>query len=221
MIKYKKIRGHNRIQKEIEKWKNNNLNLNIEYLESYKREYCKVWVSPFSDISVSRAENPSPKNKNRKLIIKSLLDIYNSWEKQLKALNKPYYLTIWLFEQDVAKSQIVCAIDDYIDFYKTTFYRPEKQRKMPVKNYGKFKAQLTDFNWIYAHDENYFTKEDVEMEIDDYLTLADYSSSKKWYKKKLKENPRSYTDGFGNTTYYTKKGVIWIGTKNVIIDDLN
>jgi hypothetical protein len=37
---------------------------------------------------------------------------------------------------------------------------------------------------------------------------------KKWYKRKLNENPRSFTDDFGSTSYSTKRGTVWIGTKN-------
>ena len=214
MIKNRKIRGHNRIQKEIETWKNNNLALDFDYLESSKRNYCKVWVSPFADISVSGSEIPAPKGKNRKLMLASLLAIFNSWEQQLKILNKPYYLAIWLFEPNIHRSQIVCAIDEMADFYNTTFYRPEKQRNMPNKNFGAFSKELSKFNWVYALEEGMFTSDDLKMEEDEYRSPQDYSNSQKWYKRKLKENPRIYKSEYdASKTYYFKIGAIWIGTK--------
>ena len=63
-------------------------------------------------------------------------------------------------------------------------------------------------------EENCFTNEDFELEEDSYATLKEHKSSQKWHKRKLKENPINYTDEFDRTTYYTKKGAIWIGTRN-------
>ena len=212
-MKAKKLRGHKRVFKNIAAWKNDSLHLDLENLEAYQRNYEKVWVRPFGDISNSGTVIPVPKRKARRLIIEGLVEIFNSWEKQLKTLNKPYYLAIWLHETAIENSQVVCAIDDFLTFYDITFYRPEAQRKMPTQNYGKQKKELDTFDWIYALEENYFTNEDLELEEDSYATLKDYKSSQKWYKRKLKENPRNYTDEFDRTTYYTKKGTIWIGTR--------
>ena len=94
MIRYQKIRGHNRILKSIEDWKTYNLELDLEYLKSNQRNYCKIWVSPFANISVTNSEIPSPKGKHRQEIIKGLLEIYTHWETQLNTLNKPYYFLI-------------------------------------------------------------------------------------------------------------------------------
>lgn len=214
MFKNKKIRGHRRIHDDIEKWKESNLELDIKNLEYSKREYCKVWVSPFSDISVTGSRISSPKGKNRKLILSSLLQIFDSWDAQLKNLKKPYYLAIWLFEPYIEKSQVVCVIDGMLNFYDITFFRPEQQLKMPTQNYGKLKEELDVFSWVYALDEHHFTNEDVEMTEDEYLTKEDYVASQKWYKRKLKSSPRNYTDEFNSVTYSVKKGSIWIGTKN-------
>lgn len=209
-----KVRGHHRIQKEISAWRNANLELDLDYLQSYKRNYCKVWVSPFADISISGSEIPAPKGKNRKLILGGLLAIYNSWEQQLKTLNKPYYLAIWLYEPNIQRSQIVCAIDEMVDFYNTTFYRPEKQRNMPNQNFGTFSKELNKFSWVYALEEGMFTSDDLKMEEDEYSTLQDYRNSQKWYKRKLKETPRVYESDYDQSkSYYYKIGRIWIGTK--------
>ena len=121
----KKLRGHNRIFKKIEKWKHENLHLDIDALESYQRNYVKIYVSPFSDISIAGREIPSPKGKTKKLILESLFEIHNSWEEQLKNLEQPYYLAIWLYEPNFKNSQVVCAIGDYLDWYNVTFYRPK------------------------------------------------------------------------------------------------
>ena len=58
-MKTRKLRGHNRIHKEIELWKQENLYLDLDYLKSSGRDYCKVWISPFSDMSLSGAGIPT------------------------------------------------------------------------------------------------------------------------------------------------------------------
>lgn len=213
MIKYRKIRGHNRIQKAIENWKNYNLELDIKYLEKVKRNYCKIWVPPFANISVTGSEIPSPKGKNRQLIIKGLLEIYTNWDQQLKTLGKPYYLAIWLFEPRIEKSQIVCAIDEMQGFYNQTFFKPEEERNIPLQNYGSSAKDLEKFNWSYALDEDFFYQSDIELQEEEYLTSEDYYACQKWYKRKIKEGARQ--DSLEQDTLYAiKKGTVWIGTKN-------
>ncbi len=213
MIKYHKTRGNKRISKAIEDWKNHNLELDLEYLKSTQRSYCKVWVSPFANISVTGSEIPSPKGQHRQEIIKGLLDIYNHWEQQIKTLNKPYYLAIWLLEPRIEKSQVVCAIDSMIDFYDVTFYKPKEQREFPLQNYGKLQEQLQAFNWTYALDEDHFFQSDVDLEEDNYTSKKDYFDSQKWYKRKIKEGIRTVPSN-EDTFYAIRKGIAWIGTKN-------
>jgi hypothetical protein len=212
-MKIKKLRGHQRIFKNIENWKNDSLILDLDYLLHYQRNYEKVWVRPFSDISITGAGIPKPKRKARKLIIESLVEIFNSWETQLKTLDQPYYLAVWLNEPFIENSQVVCAIDGYLNFYDRTYYRPEKQKIMPTQNYGKLKSELDSFTWIYAVDEYNFTNEDIAETVDVYASKKEYTASQKWYKKQLNRNPIIHTDD--DTTYYrTAKGIVWIGTKN-------
>lgn len=212
MIRYRKVRGNNRILKSIEEWKTYNLDLDLEYLQSSQRNYCKIWVSPFADISIRDSEIPSPKRKHRQEIIKGLLEIYNHWETQLNTLNKPYYLAIWLLEPRLEKSQVVCAIDSMIDFYDITFYKPKSQRKFPSQNYGKLTNQLDQFNWTYALDEDHFFQSDIDLEEDRYATKSDYLEMQKWYKRKLKQGIRSAPSN-DDTFFAIQKGIAWIGTK--------
>jgi hypothetical protein len=213
-MRTKKLRGYSRIFKNIEQWKKDGTLLDLKKLQRYQRNYEKVWVRPFSDLSITGNEIPKPKGKARTLILEGLLAIYTSWEQELQTLNEPYYLAIWLFEPHLENSQVVCAIGDFLTFYDSTFHRPASQKKMPTQNYGALKKELDTFNWIYAFDDDHFTDEDIAFTADEYASKKEYIASKKWYHRKLKQHPRSYTDVYGGTTYYVKKGTVWIGTKN-------
>ena len=88
-MKAKKIRVHKRIWNDIEKWKNANLKLDLESLKQNERDYTKIWVHPFSGISLTNSQILEPKAETKKRILSGLLDIYESWKNQLDKLKEP------------------------------------------------------------------------------------------------------------------------------------
>lgn len=207
MIRYKKIRGHNRILKDIDTWVANNKTLDLDYLENKQREYVKFWVAPFSGISVLNSEFSPPKGKTRKKIVAGIFEIYQNWKNQLETLNKPYYLKIWYFPHDVSKCQVVCAIGDFIDFYDMTFFKPKETKPFPDQNDLKI-------DWEYRHQEHHITKDDIG-EVEDFMTEKDFLDNKKWVESVI-NNPKTriseYPDDENTSTYYSMKECdIWIG----------
>lgn len=208
MIRYKKIRGHKRIWKYIDNWVEQNKQLDLEYLQSRQREYVKVWIQPFGNISVLNSEFAPPKGKTRKKIIAGLLEIYNHWKQQLDTLNEPYYLKIWFYNNDVSNSQIVCAIDTCLDFYEKTFYKPKESKPFPSNTLG--------LDWEYRHNENHFTIDDFG-EPDHFYNMKEYIDNKKMIEGIMK-NPKTriskYTDKESKTTtYYSiKYSDVWLSS---------
>ncbi|WAC03385.1 hypothetical protein N7U66_07585 [Lacinutrix neustonica] len=86
-----------------------------------------------------------------------MLHIFNQWEEQLKKLETPYYLALWLYEPNLQKSQVVCSIGSCLDFYDRTFYKPDIQKQIPLINYGNFSEALSQFSWAHALDETFYT----------------------------------------------------------------
>ncbi|WP_439129420.1 hypothetical protein [Polaribacter sp.] len=206
MIRYKKIRGHKRIWKDIDFWVENNKVLDVAYLQQREREYVKVWVAPFSNISVLNSEFSPPKGKTRKKIVAGIFTIYRHWKKQLEALKEPYYLKIWYFPHDVSKCQVVCALGACLDFYDKTFYKP--------KNTKPFPEDVKGLDWEYRHQEHHITKDDIG-EPDEFYTYKDYIDRKKWVEGIMK-NPKTRISTYPNDditpTYYSiKEWDVWIG----------
>ena len=215
-MRTRKIRGHKRTWTDIQNWKNANLNLDIENLKNRERDYAKIWVAPFSNISMTNSIIPQPKRETKKRILSGLIEIYESWENELRELNQPYYLKIWLFEQRFSKSQVVCAIGDSIEYYDNIFNSPQENKIFKSNDYGKLKNQLDDFNWNHKLDEDVIDDTFVG-EIDDYASENEFIEAKKWFDKELKKphtkSDVKYSNGDIMTLYSFKKGEVWVGQK--------
>lgn len=145
MKKIRKIRGFNRRFRQLEQWKEANLLLRSDLLENYERDHIDIVVHPWCDISVTKSHIPEPKRKMRRKMLSALLDIYQSWEKQLQQLGIPYYLKIWLFEPRFSQSQVVCAVGNQIHFYEQTFEKAD-QHSMKLNPYLKSDSRLQKMN---------------------------------------------------------------------------
>ena len=170
VIKYRKIRGINRRKRAIEQWGECNKALDIEELKETHRDYVKFWVNPWSRLSLINSIYPEPTGDFEYLLIKNLQKIYQSWKDSLEALQTPYYLQIWLYEEYVSRSQVVCAIKDYKDFYKHTFEPIDEQPKNGIQSsihYNSNTAEYLDcFEWkLYRRLVPYDMTDEGDLEM--------------------------------------------------------
>ncbi len=212
-MKTKKIRGHKRIWNDIEKWRNANLKLDLENLKQNERDYVKIWIHPFSGISLTNSQIPEPKTETKKRILNGLLDIYESWKNQLDKLNEPYYLKVWIFEPRFSKSQVVCSIGNSIDFYQNTFNSTENVREFKNDFGGIIKNRIENFNWECKLDEDFLFSNDIGNP-EDYENKKEYLEDKKWFNKRLKKKHITKTLRDGTNSYAFEIGNVWIGENN-------
>lgn len=211
-MRYRKIKGHKRIWKDIEKWKNANLELNLENLKQNEREHAKIWVHPYGGISLTNSQISEPKTETRKRILIGLFDIYESWKNQLDKLHEPYYLKIWLFEPRFLKSQVVCAIGNSIDFYNNTFNIPKNFKEFKSDFVEIAKSRIENFNWECRLDEDFIFSSDIGN-LEDYENEKEYLEYKKWFKNKLKKKHIKKTLTDGSESYAFELGNVWMGEK--------
>lgn len=209
MKKLKKIRGGKRRLKAIKLWVENNKTLDIDCLLSYKKDYVKFRVDPWGRFIINNMDFPQPKKAFKRALINGLVEIYTSWQDQVKKLNKPYYLKIWLFEKDLKKSQVVCAIDCKIDFYSNTFEEIINSKKAnPFQNIN---TKLNDFQWQMALD-NLYIEDDIIQNKKEYSSEKDYLQAKKWFNKVvLKKYKRIETFEENRSFYVLDNDVVWLG----------
>jgi hypothetical protein len=212
--KHKKIRGQKRLSKKIESWRDSSLYPNIDRINEHHYDYVKVWVSPFDNLRFRERNYTGPKSVNRLLILSSLLDIYENWDSELKKLNTPYYLGIWLYEPRFTSSQVVCGIEDKIEHYTNVFTLTTKKVEFPFERYKSLANQIDQFNWTNAIDE-----EIVENDFwpkDQYMTERDYFYDQRMFKKlekRLLKKEDLSNESKKLIRYYIPKGQIWIGNK--------
>lgn len=215
-MKIKKIRGHKKIWKLIESWEKTNVKIDLQELKYNQRKYVKVWVSPYCDYDILGSETPEPKGKTRKLILQSLINIYNSWHRELKALKEPFYLKIWLYEPNISRSQIVCATGEFRKFYESSFPTINRSKKLKFENYGRLTEEMRKFNWTCALEEKSFTVDDIGVP-EEFYSFDEFRKNKKYIKKRIKRPFRitTHEDASGETIecFWSKQGAVWIGEK--------
>lgn len=187
------------------------MELDLENLKTSNHDYVKIWIRPWSSINIVNSTTSEPNGKIKSKILGGLLNIYASWKTKLDTIGQPYYLKIWLYEEQFRKSEVVCAIDSRIDFYNNTFHFPDSKKEFPLENYPKLKNILDKFTWTYGWDEDSFSNLDLE-------------ENPEYYEKRLKKPHRVSTVNekieliYDDNTrkvfekvYCFKIGDVWVG----------
>ncbi len=213
-MRIKKIRGHKRIWKRIGQWVSEHKILDTETLAHYQRDYVKIYIHPWSSISMLNSSTVQPKGKTRKKILEGLIEIYEAWEVQLKELGVPYYLKIWLYEPHFSNSQVVCAIGEFLEFYEITFHKPEETKQLNLNNFGNLSSKMAEFGWEFRLDETHLSDTEIGNP-DDYYSIEDYNQELTWFNKMLKKKHRvtiSTNPQADAKKYYSFKiGEVWLG----------
>jgi hypothetical protein len=209
-VRPQKIRGQNRLQKQIEPWRQYNLTIDQDNLSERHVDYVKIRIHPWCDIPLIKSYFPEPKGKTKRDILTGLLDIYDAWKIELDKLGQPYYLKIWLCEPRFSTSQVVCAISDKIEYYNNIFNKADHSKTFPIKNYGRLQERLSKLNWDLRLDEDHHDSEEV-LEPERYASFADYEDDKKWFSKLLTKPHTTHKLEDGRELYSFKRGHIWVG----------
>ncbi|GAB3230108.1 hypothetical protein J0A67_16260 [Algoriphagus aestuariicola] len=209
-MRQQKIRGHRRRHKHIEEWRLKNLDLRLDLIQKYNGDHIDIVVHPWCDISIIDSAIPEPKGKTKYLMLSGLIDIYDSWKKQLDKIGQSYYLKIWLYEPRFSKSQVVCAVGDKISYYENIFFKSDNIARLEPNNFGPIKSRIENLNWDWRVDEDHFDNNEVG-EPGLYSTLADFEESKKWFTRTLRKPHRTTKIDETTELYSFKRGCIWLG----------
>ena len=147
----------------------------------------------------------------RQVTINTLVEIYTDWKKKLEEQNFEYYLAIWLYLPRMSKSQVVCAIEEKIEYYdKEAFIPGKKDKKFEPLNFGKMSDSLKNITWELKIDLDSLYEWEVNFPRQNWERLNEYSSDQKIFKKNIEKSIRV----IGNNEekiYLFPVGDVWIG----------
>ncbi|SFE70289.1 hypothetical protein SAMN04487969_105201 [Paenibacillus algorifonticola] len=205
-----KIRGWKRRVREIEKWKQRYMQLDMEYLAHHQRDYVKLWIDPFY-----RLVRRNPPVWFSRLLLAALLDIYEAWHQQLKQRNEAFYLKIWLFEPDFISSQVVAAIGEQLHAYDHAFEQntmmqvkaDERLAKLPLLQ--KIKG-VELFAWQLHIDAEFYYESELE---DDLASGFRTEREVKCIKSKAYDVEKQQWSGQPDSVYKLQAGDVWVGER--------
>jgi len=198
----KKIRGWKHRIKQIEQWKQRYIDLDIEQLCLHNRDYVKLWIDPFY-----RLTKRNPPMWYSRLLLEAMLEVCQSWSQQMRKLNEPFYLKIWLYNPNFIHSQIVVAFRECLNYYDNTFDKSNDNKAFPSHLYGKIPG-LQEFEWELAIDSDNYWLSDLQEDIGlGFRTDKDIEAIRnKAYKHE------TVKVSFGeDTVYNVKVGDVWLG----------
>ncbi len=106
----KKLRGRRRLLRQAQRWRTATHPLSPTQLAAHHRDYLKLWLRPWPDWFYAR----SPPAAIRRELLAGLLATHHQWREQLEKFGQPYYLAVWLFENEFSRSQVVAGVNDRV-----------------------------------------------------------------------------------------------------------
>lgn len=202
--KKKKIRGWKRHKKKIQRWRQNVIDLDMDYIREHQRDYVKLWIHPFYKLV-----RTNPPNWYNRLLLNEMIDVYLSWYEKIEKESDDFYLKIWLYEPDFISSQIVVSYKDCINTYNDTFDKSTNTKSFPDHKFESLKDKLALFDWEAHIDADKYweseLKEDIEL---GFRTEAELNKirNKSYKTEKIK---LSYGE---DILYKVNVGDVWVGT---------
>ena len=177
--------------------------LNIDFLkkEKYYNYAIEEWYG----------EEFGIKGELRKKIIETLLKTYFEWKNELDKINKEYYLAIWLYNPRMLKSEIVCAIDEKVNYYENeSFLASNKNSEVDLNQFGVLSTELQKFNWDRKIDLDSVHEWEINFPKEQYESEKEYNKDEKFYNKLIREKFH-VVEKDNEKIYFHPKGDVWVG----------
>ncbi|WP_445668894.1 hypothetical protein [Niallia sp. FSL W8-0954] len=188
----------------MERWKQNAINLDMDYLRNYQRQYEKLWIHPFYKL-----ERRNPPNWYKSLLLDAMIEVYLEWHQKMKKEEEDFYLKLWLYDPHFINSQIVVAYRNCLDFYDKTFKRRQENKEFPFDKFHSLRDKLEQFEWDLHIESDYYDENDLNEWLEEgALTEKQVSriKGKAYDAVRIKDEDGSFLQ------YSLDKGDVWIGT---------
>jgi hypothetical protein len=190
----KKVRGWKRRIRQLEQFRLAHRELDVEALRRGGRHYVKIWLDPWS-----RLVPRNPPHWYRRRILAAFIDILGAWRERLEAAGEPYYLELWLFHPDFHDTQVVAAMGEMINFYRTSFDPAVGAPSQPPAEYRDAEYELDALRWRAGQ---VISVEMASAYEHDFQALA----------KLVPTADRLQQTADGDTLLIFHRGLVWLGS---------
>jgi len=173
----------------------------LEAISGNRDHYAGLWIKPWYNF----------KHKNPPLpIFLGMLDalsrMYDEWDKAYQNSGKPYDLQLWIYDEHMMDSQLVCTGVDKVGDKKTNYFDdcPEQYKFQSGKYFKCGHFDPDDFEW-------------TTYEVRDYLYEKTDELSPKYIKKLLSldwhEEERCQGTDQKERYFWRIYDFVWVGRK--------
>jgi uncharacterized protein (DUF736 family) len=195
----KKVRGWKRRIRQLERLRLAERQLDVEALRHGYKQYVKIWLDPWS-----RLVPRNPPHWYRRRILAAFVDILDAWRERLEAAGEPYYLELWLFHPDFHDTQVVAAMGEAIEYYRTMFEPAAGAAAQPPAEYRDAAYDLPGLHWRVGQVIDVRVASTYAGDTEALVALAELGRSA--------DRVQATADGT-DTLYIFHKGRVWLGSR--------
>ena len=127
-----KIRNYNRLIKEINRWKEHNLQDNLEWLDDSTYGRALFPLQRYQTHRISKINDVARNIDINYQIVLASKAIMMHWHDILAKNYTGFYLAVWLFSHDTRESQIVIGIGERAKYYQQLLQNTSVKQQAPL-----------------------------------------------------------------------------------------
>lgn len=154
------------------------------------------------------------KGELKQKTIEVLLNIFHDWQNKLEGLGINYYLAIWLCNPRISLSEVVCGINNTIEYYKNDVFLPnDKNLDFNSLNFGKLDEEIKKMTWELKIDLDNVSDWELNYPKEQYKYIKEYKYEQRQHNKNIKNAIKIIEEPSGNL-YLFPAGDVWVGQLN-------
>ncbi|MEA2077946.1 MAG: hypothetical protein U9O95_08010 [Candidatus Marinimicrobia bacterium] len=132
----------------------------VEAIRDDRDHYAGLWIKPW--YKLNKKNPPLP-------VFQEMLDafsrMYDEWDKAFKEAGNPYDLQLWIYDEHMIESQLVCAgVENTGDRRTNYFHDCPEQYKFQTEKYKKSASfDPDDFEWTTYEVRDYLYEKTDEL----------------------------------------------------------
>ena len=216
----KKIRGKGRKYLAVDRWRENNEKIDFDSLTAFGAQYARLDITPWNNYyrtghNTYSYRNPTP--EFQRYILQCMLEIHDSWKKQLANRQGLYDLKLWIYLPNFIYSKVILTREDVTPENENELVKNDIE--FPFHRFPGLRRELQRFEFQGYFDDEIFYHNEIISEECLYWGYQGWKPLSKGFM--LNEMTRlhatelkvNFENGKSDIKYTVRKGNIWITTK--------